>query len=271
MKTKLWTTLISLCVMFAIFNAGLAEGAGTGTLKFTFKYKDPTTQVDQNLNYGYIYLHDAAKPAPMEKFLSKADYILGGPASTINGKITAPVPAGKYYIRVLQRKVVGGVTRPYGPPEAGDLTWFQTTPITITAGATLDLGTKYANPFGTAITITGSVKNYSGVPLAGRYVRATTVPCVETNYCTNDGAYCDQWTNQCGTVKFMALQPTDANGTYTLQLRGPGTYYLSTITSWDTTIGCSGYCAPAIIGTGYSPQAITVQTGDSKTVNLVGY
>jgi hypothetical protein len=142
--------------------------------------------------------------------------------------------------------------------------------VTVTAGVTLDLGTKYATSFGSAITITGTVKNYSGAPLASRYFRATTEPCRENVNCTNDGALCEQYTNSCGPNKFLAQQPTDANGTYTLQLRDPGTYYLSTITSWNTTVGCSGYCAPPIIGTGYNPQTITVQTGESKTVNLVG-
>jgi hypothetical protein len=241
---------------------GLAEAAN-GTLKATFKYKDPATVLDQNLNYGYIYLHDATKNAPMEKFFSKADYILGGPASTINGKITASVPAGRYYIRLLQRKVIGGVTRPYGPPEAGDLTWFQTTPVTVTAGTILDLGTKYATPFGAApIAITGIVRNYSGVPLAGRYVRATTEPCYADGYNYN--------INQCGPNKFLAL-PTDASGNYRLELRDPGAYYLSVITSWDTTIGCSGYCAPAIIGTGETPTPIMVQKGESRTADLIGY
>jgi len=141
MMTKRWAMLISLCAMLSMFSVGLAEAAN-GTLTVTFKYKDPTTQIDQNLNNGYIYLRDAAKPAPMEKFFSKADYILGGAAS--NGKITVPVPAGKYFIRVLQRKVVGLTPRPYGPPETGELTWFQTTPITILAGVTLDLGPTYS-------------------------------------------------------------------------------------------------------------------------------
>ena len=258
MMTKRWAMLISLCAMLTMFSVGLAEAAN-GTLTVTFKYKDPTTQVDQNLNYGYIYLRDAAKPAPMEKFFSKADYILGGAAS--NGKITVPVPAGKYFIRVLQRKVVGNVQTPYGPPESGDLTWFQTTPITITAGSTLDLGTKYANPFGSSITITGSIKNYSGVPLPGRFVRVSTEPCAQGGY--------DWAPNYCGSV--IIAQGNDANGNFRIELRDPGTYYFSTFSNWDRNPGCSGYCAAPIFGTGFYPQPVTVQRGDTKTVDIVSY
>ena len=260
MKTNRWAVLFSLCAILTMFSVGPAEAAN-GTLTVTFKYKDPATQVDQNLNYAFIYLHDATKPAPMEKFLSKADYILGGPTSTVNGKITVPVPAGKYYIRVLQRKVLGGATRPYGPPEGGDLTWFQTSPVTIVAGATLDLGTRYATPFGTAITITGTVKDHNGTPLVGRYVRATTEPCYEAGY--------DWGSNQCGPVKFMALNPIDADGKFTLYLRDAGNYFLSLLYSWDTTIGCSGYCAPQIIGTGTQPLPVSVQMGEAKNLDWV--
>jgi hypothetical protein len=189
----------------------------------------------------------------MEKFFSKADYIFG-PSAYSNGQIIASVPAGTYYIRVLQRKVITGVTKPYGPPETGDLT----------SGTTLDLGMKFALPFASApITITGTVKNHSGTPLAGRYVRATTEPCYEGGY--------DWGPNYCGPVKFLALRPTDANGAYTLELRDPGTYYLSIFSSWDTSPGCSGYCAAQIIGTGINPQPVTVQTGEHKTVDIVPF
>src|SRR6266498_3670694 len=112
MKMRQLAAFISFCAMLTMLSVGLAEAAN-GTLSATFKYRDPATGLDQNLNYGYIYLHDATKNAPMEKFFSRADYILGGPASTSNGKITVNVPAGKYYIRLLQRNVSGGVTRPY--------------------------------------------------------------------------------------------------------------------------------------------------------------
>lgn len=259
MKTKPWAVL-SLCALLTMFAVSLAQAAD-GTLKFAFKYKDPATGVETNLSSGYVYLRDATKSPPMEKFLSKADYILR-PSGLRDGSSTVAVPAGKYYLRILQRKVIGGTARPYGPPEAGDLTWFQTTPVTITAGGTLDLGTKYANPYGSTITITGTIRNSSGAPLAGRYVRAHTEPCLQGGI--------DYGPNQCGPVKFLALQPTDANGRYTIVLRDPGTYYVSTFSSWDTSPGCSGYCAAPIIGTGY-PQPVSVQMGENRAVDIVSY
>jgi hypothetical protein len=257
MKTRSWAAIIPLCAIVVMFSVGSAAAAN-GTLKLTFKYKDPTTGVEQNLNSGYIYLHDAAKPAPMEKFFSKADYILG---TTTNGIISVPVPAGKYYIRVLRRKVVSGAARPYGPPESGDLTWFQTSPITIIAGATLDLGTKYATPFGTATAITGTVKTSAGVPIPGRYVRLQTRPCTDWwNDPTNFG---------CGTPVGIS-NATDANGNYRIEMRDPGTYYLVDFSNFDSNPGCSGYCAPPVFGHGYS-QPVTIQSGDTKTVNIVSY
>jgi hypothetical protein len=266
MKTKQWVAHLSLCALFCVllFSAIFSEAA-TGTLTVTFKYKDPATGVEQNLNYGFIYLHDATYPAPMEKFFSKADYILGGPTSTFNGKITVPAPVGTYYVRVLQRKVVGGVTRPYGPPEEGDYSWFQTSPITITAGTTLDLGTKYAKPFSAApITITGTVKSASGAPMAGRYVRAQTEPCKAPINCTDSG--CEQYGNECGPTKFLAQETTDADGNYTLLLADSGTYYLYTS---PCLLSGHNQSDPTRCLYTAAPGPVTVIRGDSKTVNMV--
>ncbi len=245
--------LFALMITFSVCPAG----ADTGTLKANFKYKDPASGAIQNLSNGYIYLHEATKPPPMEKFFSKADYILG--PSGADGSFTVSVPAGTYYIRITRRKVVLGPPRPYGPPEEGDYTWMQTPPITVTANTTTDLGTKYAYPFAIApITITGTVNSQNGVPLAGRYVRAQTEPCYQDGYNNN--------INQCGPVKFLALQPTDANGKYTLQLRDPGTYYIYTspclTTEHDQYTGnrCTFTAAPG---------PVTVMRGDNKTVNMV--
>ena len=210
MKKKLWVALISLCAILIMSSFGLAEAA-TGTLKYTFKSKDPATGVVTNLPYGFLYLRDASKPPPMEKYFSKADYI--NISSFGNGIYSDPnVPVGTWYIRITQRKAGGAATRPLGPPEEGDYTWSQTAPITIVAGQTLDLGTLYAVPFGSSpITITGTIKNQNGVPVAGQYVRAQTEPCIADGYNNN--------INQCGPAKFLALKPTDANGKYTMQIK----------------------------------------------------
>lgn len=264
MKTGQWFILISFIGLLTIFSAGVAEAAN-GTLKVTFKYKDPATGVEQGLTYGFIYLRDAAKPAPMERFFSKADYILGGPGnSSANGTITVSVPAGTYYIRVVQRKTTGGVTRPYGPPETGDLTWYQPTPVTITTNATLNLGTKYALPFSTApVTISGTVRSSSGTPLEGRYVRAQTEPCLAPVNCTDTG--CEQYGNECGATKFLAQQATGADGTYTLLLTDPGTYYIYTSPcllaghNQNDRTRCWYTAAPA---------PVTVIRGDIKTVDI---
>lgn len=259
MKINRLALILVMFTLMSMFYVCLAE-AGTGTLKVALKYKDPSTGVIQSLNYGFIYLHDATKPPPMEKFFSKADYILG--PSSSDGSFAVSVPEGTYYIRITRRKVVAGTTRPYGPPEEGDYTWMQTTPITITASTTVDLGTKYAYPFTIApITITGTVKTQNGAPLAGRYVRAQTEPCYDQG---GPGGYI----NQCGPVKFLALQPTDLNGNYTLQLRDPGTYYI--YTSPCITADSDPYTGNRCSYTA-APGPVTVTRGDTKTVNMVVY
>lgn len=255
MKAGQRATLLLSLALIIMLSVCVAE-AGTGTLKANFKYKDPATGSIQNLSYGFIYLHSATKPPPMEKFFSKADYILG--PSAADGSFTVSVPEGTYYIRITRRKVVQGSTRPYGPPEEGDYTWMQTIPITVAANATVDLGTKLAYPFTVApITITGTVKSQNGTPLTGRYVRAQTEPCYDDGYNYN--------INQCGPVKYLALQPTDANGKYTLQLRDPGTYYI--YTSPCITADYDQYTGNRCTYTA-APGPVTVTRGENKTVNM---
>jgi len=250
---KKWGILFSFFVI-AFFVASIAEGAGTLTL--TFKYKN-SAGVEQPLNYAYVYLRSAANEPPMEKFFSPADIISA--SSTAAGVVTINnVPEGKYYIRVTRRNPLAA--RPLGPPEPGDYMWNQTEPITITAGTT-NLGTKYAWIFGSApITISGIVRNGSGTPLSGRYVKATIEPCIQA-----DGYYGTE-TNYCGPEKHLALQRTDANGNYTLFLKSPGTFYV-----YESP--CLGdkhqeYSGNGCIGYGTGP--VTVKMGETKTVDIVG-
>jgi hypothetical protein len=261
MKSRTFTLLISFFA--ALIMASVAE-AGTGTLKLTFLYKNPATGIDTKLTKGYVYLRSAGQSPPMERFYSKADYILG-PTDTY-GNMTKTVPEGSYFIRINQRIRTFPTWPPnngaYGPPEPGDHTWMSAIPIKIVAGQTLNLGTIYAYPFASApITITGTVKNYLGQPLSGRYVKVHTERCTDW---WNDG-----YVNQCGPVKIHAQRPTDANGKYTVYLREPGTYNLMTHTSWDTDPGCSGYCAAPIVGT--FGATVTVKFGDQITQDLIGY
>ncbi len=260
MTTKQWATLFSLFALLTMFAAGLAEAAGTGTVRYAFKYKDTATGVEKKLLNGHMYLHDASKPPPMEKFYSRADFI-GRNSPYADGNYFNEVPAGTYYIRITERKVVGNTTafNRQGPPQYGDYTWFQTTPITVIAGQTLDLGTKYAYPYSSSpITISGTVKTQKGIPLTGRFVRAQTEPCYDDGYNNN--------INQCGPNKFIALQPTDAAGKYTLELREPGTYYLytSACLTPDHFEYSGNRCA-------YTQAAapLTVQVGDKKTTDFV--
>jgi hypothetical protein len=252
---KQWLTHLSLCLLVVTLSIGVAEGAGT--LKVTFKSQD-ASGVETPLSYGYVYLRNAASEPPMEKHFSPPDYIFG-PTDSL-GRITASVPEGTYYVRITRRNPLA--VRPLGPPEAGDYTWNQVSTITISTNTITDLGTKIAWAFGSApVTISGTVTNYSGTPLGGRYVKATIVPCIQA-----DG-YIGTPSNQCGPEKHLAMQRTDANGNYTLSLRYPGTFYL-----YEST--CLGdrhvqYDGNPCVGYGTGP--VTVNSGERKTVNIVGY
>jgi len=256
MERKRWALFAGLAAMLTLPATDVY--AGNGTLKGYFKYVDPATGAVQSLNSSFIYLRSASKPPPMEKYFSKADYILG---PTSNGFYSVSVPEGNYYVRILRRKVVGTVTKPYGPPEEGDLTWFQTAPITITSGATLDLGTKYAQPFSQApIRVTGTVTSQTGAPVSGRFVRAQTAPCLDQGWDGN--------VNQCGPDKLIALQPTDAQGKFTLYLKDPGTYYFYTspcLTAEYREFSGNqcGYTA--------GPGPVTLSVGDVRTLNMSVY
>jgi hypothetical protein len=260
MRMKLCAVLVVISTLLIMVTAGLAEAAN-GTLTFYLKTKDPTTGVESPVLRAFLYLHDATKPPPMEKYFSAADYILWGAYS--GGLYRISVPEGRWFMRMTQRADPAKQSTYWskGPPQAGDLTWMQTAPVTIVAGQTLNLGTLYAYPFGSApITITGTVRSSSGAPLAGRYVRAQTVPCISDGFDNN--------INQCGPVKDLALNPTDANGKYTLVLRDPGTYYL--YTSPCLTNKFYSYVGNACVYTPAPNNPIVVKIRDNIVVNMVG-
>jgi hypothetical protein len=251
-----WLIGICFCLLAAFFISDISEGAGT--LKVTFKSK-AANGTEQPLSYAYAYLRSAAVEPPMEKHFSPPDYIIG-PSDSI-GRISGSVPEGTYYVRITRRNPVE--IRPLGPPEAGDFTWYQVATVTISNNSVTDLGTKYAWAFGSApIVISGSVRNtYTGAPLAGRYVKATIVPCIQGEY-----AYDGTPSNECGPEKHLALQRTDANGNYKLYLREPGTFYFY-------QSPCLGdqhqeFSGNPCIGTYTGP--VTVNMGEEKVVNITG-
>jgi hypothetical protein len=251
---KQWLTRLSICLLAITLSIGVAEGAGT--LKVTFKSK-AANGVETPISYAYVYLRDAAVEPPVEKYFSPADYILG-PSDSL-GRITANVPEGTYYVRITGRNPLA--SRPLGPPETGDYTWNTAKTITISTNTITDLGTKIAWAFGSSpVVISGTVKNSYGTALAGRYVKATIVPC-EGDYSV------DIPTNYCGPEKHIALQRTDSSGNYRILLMNPGTFYLYAST-------CLGdrhqeFSGNPCVGTGTGP--VTVTVGEQKTVNIVSY
>jgi len=254
---KKWIALCSF-IMIAISSNSMA--GGSGTLTGTLNYKD-TNGVDQPLSGAYIYLHDASKKPPMEKYFVNTPYIYG--PSFSNGSISASVPEGTYYIRITKRNPRSGNTNVLGPPEPMDYTWSQTTPITISPNATTDIGTQYADFFTLPITVTGTIKNlYTGAPVAGLYVRA------QTEQCTMDGQ--NNNVNFCGPVKFLALQRTGADGRFTIELRDPGTYYIYESKCLSNSGQGSWYYTgnPCM---GNQGGVVTVNPGETKIVNMVVY
>ena len=242
-----WIVLCSFIMVMTVSSNSLA---GSGTLTVTFKYKD-SSGVEQPLSGAYVYLHDASKKPPVEKMFVNTPYIFG---SSSAGVISASVPEGSYYIRITKRDPLSGNTNKLGPPEPTDYTWSQTTPITISANATTDLGIKYADSL--PITITGVITTISGAPVAGRYVRAQPEPCYNDGYNYN--------VNKCGQVKYLALQRTDVDGRFTIKLRDPGTYYIyHTGCLDDKGVQYTGNpCMGEYGGT------VTVNSGETKTLNI---
>ncbi len=217
----------------------LSAGAAmaNGTLAATFIYNG--SGASQPLAGAYAYLH--AYPYGTfiaEKYFRRAQYILG--PSDSNGNFSVSVPDGKYRIMLMRRAPIGGgnISLEYGPPRPGDYTWIDTGAyITVTDGATVNLGTVYATVFSQPITVKGTVTactwtNNSatgqyycapGAAEANYFVFATTTPCPSRLNTVDGGA---EW--NCGQVfpKYASSTPTDANGNYTLHLQNPGTYYI---------------------------------------------
>lgn len=248
--------LTVLTLSFAAVLLFSSISAANGTVRVTFKTKDGNG-VEQPLPYTYLYLRSGTEEPPLEKFFRSADYIFG-PSNSL-GFISASVPAGTYYIRLTRRAQLGGAVRPLGPPEAGDYSWTDYKKITVVNNTVTDLGTKYAVPFAQPISITGVVKDRNtGAPLAGRFVRAQTEPCIEADYSSWDPA---EWvdSNRCGEEIYLAQQQTDAQGRYTLLLQKPGTYYIvESRTLGDRHQQYSGNRST----TGWAVGPVTVNTGD---------
>ncbi|HWR72030.1 MAG TPA: hypothetical protein VN604_02565 [Nitrospirota bacterium] len=246
--------LVFVLVLASALFAGGAEAAGT--INVTFKKMD-SNGVESPLPNSYIYLQPGLGEPPRELFFVNAAYIFG--PSDANGRISASIPEGKYYIRITARN--SSENRPYGPPEAGDHTWSQTNPLTVATNTIIDLGTKYASPFGSApIVISGTVTSYNGTPLAGRYVRAQSEPCIQAN------GYEGTPSNHCGHEKHIAL-PTDENGKYTLYLKNPGTFYLYAA----KCVGDQGHQYTGNPCMGVYGGTDIVNPTDQKTVNFVAY
>ncbi|MBI5441519.1 MAG: carboxypeptidase regulatory-like domain-containing protein [Deltaproteobacteria bacterium] len=250
-------TLLLASALLVLVSAGSA--AASGTLKYTFKYKNPDTGVEETLLRSWAYVRSASRPPPMEKYLSKPDYVLSG--TQADGSCSIVLPEGTYWVRILQRKNRTDSSAYKGPPEEGDYTWIKTVPIMITTNGVVDLGTIYAAPFAyLPITVSGTVRDIYGRPLAGQYVRAQTEPCIEGDEVI--------YPNQCGPVKDLAMQRTDANGQYTLTLRDPGTYYIYAtarlIAGTSAGYNSAGIGAPGPV----LLRPVTVRRGDKVTVDV---
>jgi len=241
---------LMIAALAAFFVMGTAEAA---TLALTFKDK----ATDTPLQYGYIYLRSAASK---EKFFTQPevrtagnpDHIYG--VTNASGVISAAVPNGTYYIRVTRRKnTTDHAKYKFGPPEPGDYSWTPYLPITISADT--NLGTVYADRFGGAV-VTGVITDkQGGQALVGRYVRAQTEACMTLMV--------HGQVNQCGPVKLLAEQKTDAQGRYRLVIRDPGVYYIVT----SQALGEVSYYGN-IPATGWSAGPITVDGGAQVTQNI---
>ncbi|MDW7774177.1 MAG: hypothetical protein SCH71_14930 [Desulfobulbaceae bacterium] len=259
MKLRHVTALIFCFSTVFLFFSTMAAAAN-GTLQVTFKYNDGGVELP--LNNAYLYLQDGTMRPPMEKFYKSAEYIFG-PSDSL-GRFNASVPEGIYYVRLTKRQ--DGTRRPLGPPEGGDYTWANyQEQITVTAGSVINLGTQYATFYNKPITLTGVITNSStGEPWPDRYVRAQPEPCIEADYSSWDP---NEWvdTNECGSVKYLAQQKTDAQGRYTLLLKEPGSYYI--VSSRKLGDYHQQYAGNPS-STGWSTGPITVNQGDNIVLDM---
>ncbi|MBI2427110.1 MAG: carboxypeptidase regulatory-like domain-containing protein [Candidatus Kerfeldbacteria bacterium] len=151
--------------------------------------------------------------------------------SQTDGSFSVPVPAGTYQLSVW------GLYGQEGPPSVD--------PITINAGETLALG-EIRTRARTA-TITGTVSDRSGTPLANKYV--------------NLWSECDGY-DKFGCAGEWGWAQTGSDGSYTIYVTG-GTYMVDAMGGWDYSASQTSY-----INT-QGPQRVTVAANSSETVNHV--
>ncbi len=220
---KKWLTVFFIFASLAVFSAGMAMA--NGTLTATVLYSG------QPLQNAYAYLQSGSRLSPREQYYQSAAYLLG--PSDSSGNISASVPEGAYYVRIIRRANFtpnpSGYLSPVshdlaaiGPPYPGDYTWFYPGTITITTNGAVNLGTVnttiYGAQSGQPMTISGTVRGASGRLLAGWAVKATNVPCE-----SGDWAYAHSF-NECGQSKIAAF--TDSSGNYTITVYNTGNYYV---------------------------------------------
>ena len=233
---RYFSVLVLPLLAVLLFLAGPKRAVANGTLTATFVYNVGGT--NQPLAGAYAYLHVYPQGAPiMEKYFRPAD-VINGPTDT-NGNLSISVPAGQYRVMLMARAPLTngvGVSRQYGPPRYGDYVGVDAdNVVTITDGATTDLGTVDAQEFTAPITITGFANACAwtentatgyyycapGAALSNYFVFASPSPCQWVVH--NKGHYSYICPNN---VKYPAVAPTDSNGKYTVYLQNPGTYYL---------------------------------------------
>ena len=215
---KKWFAVFISFTISILLSSGAAMANGTITATFIYN----GSGVNQPLSGAYVYLHTyppLGSPI-MQRYFRNAQYIFG--PSDANGNISVSVPEGTYRIRITRRAPLASTptqSQAYGPPRTGDYTWYDPgATVTVTTGSVVNLGTVYAQIFGsTSISISGIVTSSSSTPLQNYFVYATPVACTEYRHYAG---------NKCGPVKYPAVLPTDANGNYTIYLWKPGTYYI---------------------------------------------
>ncbi len=218
MPMKKWLAVFISFTISILLSSGAAMANGTITATFIYN----GSGVNQPLSGAYVYLHTyppLGSPI-MQRYFRNAQYILG--PSDANGNISVSVPEGTYRIRITRRAPLTSTptqSQAYGPPRTGDYTWYDPgATVTVATGSVVNLGTVYAQVFGSApITITGRLLSGSNYPIPGYFVYATFSPCTI-------GSRQRHW-GSCPT-EYPAILPTDANGNFTIYLRDPGTLYI---------------------------------------------
>jgi len=214
-------------VVLLSFSPAMAED-GKGYITGVVKLED-----GEPLSMAFVYLFDAKQGSVPRAFLRVPDHIAGQVGR--NGRFEVEAAEGEYFLGIIKR-ASGAV---WGPPQEGDRFYFhrdedgKSINIAVKAGETTDLGELTAKTFEGPVApatqvvakIKGKLTDEEGKPVKDALVMAYTEP------------------NRLGRPRYLS-EPSSEDGSYTLQVREVGKFYLVARTRSVMGMGSGSPWAP---------------------------